>query len=210
MQLIPSDIWEQYSAVLKKRAIPVTRHADYMKWLRYYLAAHALSLYFEILRKIDNKTPLAQINTETPLKATAPSTPMNHNSPYPPLILRGGGEAGGVTIKGESSNNLSRTEAVQRSSSLPYIGDPGQTAILSPSAGKRFNEWRCLAKSASPSWDKIIDTLAAEIKTRHYSRKTLKTYADWSRKFQGFLHNKPPDELSADDIKAYLTYLAVN
>ncbi|MBI4686563.1 MAG: integron integrase [Nitrospirae bacterium] len=76
--------------------------------------------------------------------------------------------------------------------------------------GSRFNEWRCLEKSAFPAWDKIISNLAAEIKTRHYSRKTLKAYADWSRKFQGFLHNKPPDELSEADVKAYLTYLAVN
>ncbi len=244
MQLIPSDIWEQYSAVLKKRAVPVTLHADYRKWLQYYLdfrgkyslpdskseqvrlfvqklrekkqtpeqqkqAAHALSLYFEIPRKIDNKTPLAQINTEKAVKATSPSTPRNHNSPYPLLILRGGGGAGGVTIKGESSNTLSRAEAAQRSSSQPLdSSDIGQASA--PLAGKRFNEWRCLKKSASPSWDKIIDSLAAEIKMRHYSRKTLKTYADWSRKFQSYLRNKPPDELSATDVKSYLTYLAVN
>ena len=77
-------------------------------------------------------------------------------------------------------------------------------------SGSRFNEWRCLKKSESPAWDKIIADLAAEIKTRHYSRKTLKTYADWRRKFQSYLKNKPPDELSAMDVKAYLTYLAVN
>lgn len=55
-----------------------------------------------------------------------------------------------------------------------------------------------------------IDKLADEIKTRHYSRKTLKTYADWSRKFQSYLRNKAPAKLSAADVKAYLTYLAVN
>ncbi len=76
--------------------------------------------------------------------------------------------------------------------------------------GSHFNEWQCLKKSASPDWDKIIDNFAEEIKTRHYSRKTLKAYADWCRKFQGFLHNKLPDELSAADVKSYLTYLAVN
>jgi len=37
MQTIPDDIGEQYSAVLKKRTVPVSRHADYRKWLRYYL-----------------------------------------------------------------------------------------------------------------------------------------------------------------------------
>lgn len=40
MQMIPADILEQYSAVLKKRAVPVSHHADYGKWLRYYLDFH--------------------------------------------------------------------------------------------------------------------------------------------------------------------------
>jgi integron integrase len=64
-------------------------------------------------------------------------------------------------------------------------------------------------KSSSPEWDELIDKLADEIKVRHYSRKTLKTYAHWSRQFQRFLKNKPPQELSTADVKEYLTYLAV-
>jgi integron integrase len=75
--------------------------------------------------------------------------------------------------------------------------------------GRKYDEWWCLNKTKSPAWDGIIEKLAAEIKTRHYSRKTLKAYADWSRKFQIYLKNKPPDSLSAEDVKAYLTYLAV-
>ena len=229
MQTIPDDIGEQYSAVLKKRTVPVSRHADYRKWLRYYLdfhskyplpdsrsehvrlfiqklrekkqtpeqqkqAAHALSLYFEILRKMDNETPPAQINTEKAVKATSPST----HPPTPPLLRE------------NLSNNLSRAEATTRSSLHAVSGDLGENSVPTPSAGKRYNEWRCLEKSRSPAWDKIIDDLAAEIKTRHYSRKTLKAYADWSRKFQSYLRNKPPDELSATDVKVYITYLAVN
>ena len=64
-------------------------------------------------------------------------------------------------------------------------------------------------KSSSPEWDELINILAGEIKVRHYSRKTLKTYAHWSRQFQRFLKNKPPQELSTVDVKEYLTYLAV-
>jgi hypothetical protein len=37
MQPIPIDISAQFEAVLKKRAVPVARHGDYRKWLRYYL-----------------------------------------------------------------------------------------------------------------------------------------------------------------------------
>ena len=64
-------------------------------------------------------------------------------------------------------------------------------------------------QSKSPAWDQVIETLSAEIKVRHYSRKTLKTYADWGRKFQSFLNDKPPEELSSLDVKDYLTHLAV-
>ena len=56
---------------------------------------------------------------------------------------------------------------------------------------------------------RVVAELAAEIKVRHYSRKTLKTYANWSRRFQRFLKNKPPQDLSTADVKEYLTYLAV-
>jgi hypothetical protein len=84
-----------------------------------------------------------------------------------------------------------------------------ETIIPQQLTGSRYNQWRCLEKSGSSEWDKLIRELAAEIKTRHYSRKTLKAYADWCRKFQGYLRNRPPDELSATEVKAYLTYLAV-
>ena len=230
MNKIPDNILTQFEAVLNKRAIPASRRPDYKKWLRYYLdfrgkyplpdsksehvrlfieklraknqtpeqqkqAAHALSLYFEILRKMDNEIPPAQINTEKTVKATSPSTPF---------------------IKGESSNNVSKSEATtvmsptghaELKASVPKVSL--RPFVPSSSSSSHFNEWRCLEKSGSPAWDKLIDNLAAEIRTRHYSRKTLKAYADWSRKFQGFLPNKPPDELSAADVKAYLTYLAV-
>jgi integron integrase len=39
--------------------------------------------------------------------------------------------------------------------------------------------------------------------------ETLKTYADWARKFQRFLCDKPPEALSSLDVKEYLTNLAV-
>ncbi|HSW64578.1 MAG TPA: integron integrase [Dissulfurispiraceae bacterium] len=250
MQTIPIDILTQFEDVLKKRAVPASRYADYKKWLRYYLdfrskyslpdsksehvrlfieklqkknqspeqqrqAAHALSLYFETLRKPADGSANSHSETKPTAKAaTTPAAPMNHNSPRPPAIVGGGGEAGGVTIKEESSNNISKTEAITPAHSPdvqpPHCLQKTEPAVPQKSAGSRYNEWRCLEKSGCPDWDKIIDDLAAEIRMRHYSRKTLKAYADWCRKFQGFLHNKPATELSDADVKAYLTHLAVD
>jgi integron integrase len=76
--------------------------------------------------------------------------------------------------------------------------------------GRRFDEWRCLRKTDAPAWDAVIEKLAAEIKVRHYSRNTLKHYADWCRKFQNYLKDKDPAGLSSQEVKDYLTYLAVN
>jgi hypothetical protein len=55
----------------------------------------------------------------------------------------------------------------------------------------------------------LAQQLAAEIKTRHYSPKTLKAYALWTTKFRSFIGDKTPDSVSAAEVKAYLTYLAV-
>jgi site-specific recombinase XerD len=51
--------------------------------------------------------------------------------------------------------------------------------------------------------------LADEIHLRHYSPKNLKSYQGWVRKFQAYTHSKPPESLSTDDVKEFLTFLAV-
>lgn len=58
-------------------------------------------------------------------------------------------------------------------------------------------------------WHQAKKALSDEIKVRHYSPKTLKAYSDWVSKFQFFVKNKRPDELSDTDYKGFLTFLAV-
>jgi hypothetical protein len=84
---------------------------------------------------------------------------------------------------------------------------PAIKAASTNRPGRKYDEWWCLKKTKSSGWDAVIDKLSGEIKTRHYSRKTLKAYAYWCRKFQIYLKDKPPAALSAENVKAYLTYL---
>ena len=87
-----------------------------------------------------------------------------------------------------------------------FIGDSydsgsysvGSVTIRPTSAGsRRIEQNRTFQNLDSPEWDAVLAKLAAEIKVRHYSRKTLKAYAKWSRSFQRFLKkNKCPEELS--------------
>ena len=65
-------------------------------------------------------------------------------------------------------------------------------------------------KGNGVSWINEYDKLKNEIKVRHYSPKTLRSYKGWAQKFQTFTKSKSPDLLSTNDVKEFLTHLAVN
>lgn len=64
-------------------------------------------------------------------------------------------------------------------------------------------------KETNASWVPAYNDLYAEIKLRHYSKSTLRTYTTWTRQFQGFTKSKDPGLLSPSDVKEFLTGLAV-
>jgi integron integrase len=216
---IPNNILARFNEVLKQQEVHVSFHVYYRKWLRYYLdfcrkypppddksekvryfieklkskkqtpqqctqAAHAVSLFF------DSQQP-KYFPPPAPVEEKPHPSPRRAN---PPLKAR---NTKGMVAKSTGSSTMP-TAAVAEPP--PAFGSP---------AGKRYNEWRCLQKSTSPAWDQVVGKLSAEIKVRHYSRKTLKAYADWARKFQRYLDDKPPDKLASHDVKEYLTFLAV-
>jgi len=55
----------------------------------------------------------------------------------------------------------------------------------------------------------VYDKLNSAIKVRHYSPKTLQAYRSWIRSFQAFTLSKSPELVNMDDVKAFLTSLAV-
>jgi len=59
------------------------------------------------------------------------------------------------------------------------------------------------------TWIEVFEQLEAAVVVRHYSPKTLKSYRAWARKFQGYTHNRAPSGLSTEDVKAFLSSLAI-
>ncbi len=202
MKPIPSDIWAEFESVLKKKAVPAARHTDYRKWLMYYLdflskyklpdsRSEHVRLFVEKLQK-KNQTAEQQKQVAHALSLFFETQPKKKN----------------ITL----ARHATTTEGLPVYAANTKIApsNPSVPPFISPLSGKsRFYNWNCLKKTRYPEWDRVIDNLAAEIKTRHYSRKTLKAYADWCRHYQSYLQNKSPEELSASDVKTYLTDLAV-
>jgi integron integrase len=57
---------------------------------------------------------------------------------------------------------------------------------------------------------RLLDRVRNTIRALHYSRKTEQAYCYWIRYFIRFHHCRHPAGLGAKDIKAFLTWLAVN
>lgn len=193
---LAADLVKSYDALLQQREIPVAHHPYYKKWLRYFLDfcakypsgqgnADQIQLFLEKLRS-RNQT---SFQCRQAAHAASLYFELSHIASIKPS---------------QESAAQEKTTALGGSSA-----ESGIAAASAPLRRSQFHLAGYQEQSDSPAWDTVLATMAGEIKVRHYSRKTLITYAKWSRHFQRFLKNKPPQELSTEDVKAYLTHLAV-
>ena len=72
---------------------------------------------------------------------------------------------------------------------------------------KKYQHPYIVSREALP-WNGIMGSLENEIKLRHYSHKTLKSYTLWAGKFQYHTRHKSPEALSSSDVKEFLACLA--
>ena len=170
---IPEQIRRQFNSALGAKNIPVNFHADYRKWLRYYLdfchkyhfdAADRKSLPC-FIKKLQQKKQ----NIQQQKQAHAAI------SLYYAVDF--------------SSNTITKTASAPQSAPLP-------TKAEGP-------------KAKNADWTPVFQKLKAEIKLRHYSPRTLKTYTGWARQFQAFTKSKDSRLLTSNDVKEFLTFLAV-
>ncbi len=64
-------------------------------------------------------------------------------------------------------------------------------------------------RDGSEVWKRVLERMEREVRIRHYSSKTLKTYVHWIRGFAQFLSYRDPSGLKAGEAKSYLEYLAI-
>jgi integron integrase len=201
---IPNSVFVQYEIALNNREIPSSHYADYKKWLRYYLDFCVKHVTTDdkserkqlFLRKLGEKK---QTNEQMKQAAHAVSLYFEMQRLQAPQ---------GTTVE-ESVRQQSPVPSPPQAAYDPISPAPKQQPSYRTQRQSQYSVAGYEEKSDSLEWDAVLVALAGEIKVRHYSRNTLKTYAHWSRQFQRFLKNKPPQELSTVDVKEYLTYLAV-
>ncbi len=56
---------------------------------------------------------------------------------------------------------------------------------------------------------KLLDQVRDRLRVKHYSIRTERAYVDWIKRFIGFHGKRPPRELGATEVEAFLSHLAV-
>lgn len=87
---------------------------------------------------------------------------------------------------------------------LPKEGAAGVAGI--PSVSETIEDRE---EKAVIAWEGVRKRVGEEIRIRHYSRKTMKTYVHWTRTFARYLEIRMPEEVDSADAKAFLEHLAL-
>jgi integron integrase len=236
MFIIASQLQQQFFAALRQQAMPPTQHVAYLKWLRYYLdfcqkynqPSNSRDSLPRFLAKLQEKqqtldqqaqatdaiTLYYVLTAEPPMRADASPhktiarpAPRSTPPPKPPA-------APNTTQTSPPSAHTVPAPIANR----PPTAQPCVPAPLAPAVN--LTTVAVLAAPASigqpggisptgASWQAEYASLTNTIQLRHYSRRTLRTYVQWVRRFQAFTRSKPPAVLSSEDVKAFLTHLAV-
>ena len=76
-------------------------------------------------------------------------------------------------------------------------------------ASSKKDEQTSNITTTGTDWTRLYADLSSAIQVRHYSPKTLHSYRSWLRQFQTFVKSKDATLIGVDDVKAFLTWLAV-
>ena len=180
MKIIPQQLLVQYDSQLNAKEISIKFHGVYRKWLRFYL---------DFCHKYGHNPNLSGslpkfINKLREKKQSNPQKKQAYDSIliyYEMFIIP-------LSWLERQPDVLSVKE--QKSSCRP---DKPKSDKPKPDA----------------QWQLVYSKINEEIKIRHYSPKTLKAYSKWTRKLQSYVKNKPPEQLTVEDVKLFLTFLAV-
>lgn len=210
MILVPHAIYSEYLVHLQNRGVSPALHTEYRKWLRYFLdfcvkyplpkeKPEQVRLFCDKLREKKQ----SESQRKQAAHAVSLYFDMIRESPAPPKK---------VTVPPDkmasSKSTPADTTGATPSHTEQTVAEHSPLYAVRP-VPSQYSDAGYQVKSKSTEWDALLATMADEIKLRHYSRKTLKTYANWARQFQRFLRDKSPQELTTEDVKEYMTFLAV-
>ncbi|MCF6249585.1 MAG: integron integrase [Desulfobacula sp.] len=180
MKQIPQLLLKKFETELCTRNIPGKQHGFYKKWLRYYID-------FCFKYDHDQKKPESLQDFITKLREKK-QTEQQQKQAYETILIY-------FNLYDIHPNWLKNINFKKEQTNT----------------GLKVREKRSRFKTLSPEgvWKSVYSQLSDEIKVRHYSPKTYQAYSKWVHKFEKFIKSKALELIVVDDVKRFLTFLAV-
>jgi len=117
-------------------------------------------------------------------------------------------------------NDLVRCCVDSQSAYVSYLSERGGSLFQQDQAARAISLYFDITRKpdkpgSNPSsetfesaWEDVLERLKRRIETMQYSKKTLRTYSLWLKKFGKHLGYKDPDSVTAKDAAEFFTYLA--
>lgn len=208
MLKIPPIIESSYKTILEKNRVPLKSKPYYLKWLRYFL--DFCEKYKFDSKSSDSLRPFIQKlsqrkQTEKQQQEARHAVRFFHQLVQQPENSQTGLKENNIAVANAASTHV----AAKKTPPLEAVNSPAEKYAL-PSEGS----WLSISEGSElkligADWRQIYDELETAVKVRHYSPRTLKAYRSWTRQFQTFLKSKDQRLISVDDVKAFLSFLAV-
>jgi integron integrase len=223
MRPIPLSLQRQFQLFLQNKGISDRSHGAYKKWLQYYLdfcrkydsPPNQKESLPKFIRKLQEKRQTSSqqnqaVDAITLYYHIVNEKPHALDKRNHPDTLK---EGKPVKTWEPLNRRVADPEPVRYKKAVPRLS---HDSISFSNTGKsdrpnKTSDYASLQKGQGKgaSWVKAYAMLENEIRVRHYSASTLRTYRGWVRKFQAFTRSKAPELLSSNDVKDYLTFLAV-
>jgi site-specific recombinase XerD len=201
MLQIPAQTTSQFGTYIGQQGIPTGQHRYYLKWMRYYLD-FCHKYHFEqgtdtslsaFLKKLNEKKQSDQLQKQAEQTVRLYFAWVQSSKKRQDFRSKDNTRHSTTIPPNTYSDNRQEYRSLVVDSSQPQ--------------GLATN--KDTVQQGGADWTGIFEELRNTIRVRHYSRATLKTYTGWVRKFQAFTESKDPTLLTTEDVKQFLTSLAV-
>jgi integron integrase len=179
--------------MLKRRSVPSGLYQYYFKWLRYYL--DYCSKYH-----LPDKSSKSLTQFLLKLKEKKQTDDQQKQAGHAVSLY--------LDLAQESQSSVCATPP----SEIKTIEKrPDPCAGPSPATRQSVTFKQYAASGAAKrQWERAISEMTSVIKTKHYSPKTLRSYRHWVVKFQMYRKDTDLASLGTEDVKAFLSWLAVS
>ena len=202
MRPVARETWEAYERRLERARVPTSQRPEYHRWTRFYL---------DFCHKYGHepRSPAALGPFLAKLASKNQSVERQHQAAQAVKFLIAPGNAAPSARRPQpkdSRGDLSAASAAKAQVVPVAARRLAQQPQPSPSPCAAAN---AVTGGRRASWEREYRDLEASVKMRNYSRKTLAAYRLWVGKFQAFVLSRPSGELGADEVRGFLSELAV-